>query len=82
MHNNFYYWTRTLVRFVFWGGLALIPYVALPTVSGFYIFAAECAIAAVFIMVRFPNPKTPTYSPTDTPIYDELARKYGDPLKK
>lgn len=77
MHGKLYYWTRTTVRLALLWALASAPYLLLPRVSGFYIFASECAVAGLFIAIRFREPRTST----DTPIYDSMVRDYGDPLK-
>ena len=77
MHNKIYYWTRTAVRFTLAVALAVIPYILLPRVSGFYIFAGEIVVTVLFILVRFREPRVKS----DTPIYDSMVRDYGDPLK-
>jgi len=77
MHGNLYYWTRTAVRLSLLWALAVIPYILLPRVSGFYIWAGECAVVSLFIAIRFRNPRVKS----DTPIYDSMVRDYGDPLK-
>ena len=53
MHNLI----RTAVRFILVLALASTPYIVLPKVSGFYIWAGECAVAMLFIMIRFREPK-------------------------
>lgn len=72
-----YYKIRTLVRIIFWGALAFLPYGALPTVSTHKILASEILTATLLIWLRFREPHTRT----DTPIYDSMVRDYGDPLK-
>ena len=77
MHGKLYYWTRTTVRLSLLWALASVPYILLPRVSGFYIWAGECAFGVLFIAIRFREPRTRT----DTPIYDSMVQDYGDPLK-
>ena len=72
-----YYKIRTLVRIIFWGALALLPYGALPTVSTHKILAGEIFTAGVLIWLRTRKPHTRT----DTPVWDSMVRDYGDPLK-